>query len=82
MGVNIAPEGFVMTIATIGIDLAKNVFAVHGVDYNSKTVLIKSRVTRAALPRLIAGLPPCVIGMEACSGRTTGRGSFDSRVWP
>lgn len=57
-----------MTIATIGIDLAKNMFAVHGVDHNGKTVLIKSRVTRAALPGLIAGLPPCVIGMEACSG--------------
>lgn len=57
-----------MTITTIGIDLAKNVFAVHGVDQNGKTVLVKSRVTRAALPGLIASLPPCVIGMEACSG--------------
>lgn len=57
-----------MTITTVGIDLAKNVFAVHGVDQNGKTVLIKSRVTRTALPGLIAGLPPCVIGMEACSG--------------
>lgn len=57
-----------MTITTIGIDLAKNVFAVHGVDQNGKTVLVKSRVTRAALPGLIAGLPPCVIGMEACFG--------------
>ncbi|HGW8134372.1 TPA: IS110 family transposase, partial [Escherichia coli] len=56
-----------MTITTIGIDLAKNVFAVHGVDQNGKTVLVKSRVTRAALPGLIASLPPCVIGMEACS---------------
>lgn len=57
-----------MTITTIGIDLAKNVFAVHGVDQNGKTVLVKSRVTRTTLPGLIAGLPPCVIGMEACSG--------------
>lgn len=39
-----------MTITTIGIDLAKNVFAVHGVEQNGKTVLVKSRVTRAALP--------------------------------
>ncbi|MEW3599782.1 IS110 family transposase [Escherichia coli] len=53
-----------MTITTVGIDLAKNVFAVHCVDQNGKTVLVKSRVTRAALPGLIAGLPPCVIGME------------------
>lgn len=57
-----------MTITTVGIDLAKKVFAVHCVDQNSKTVLVKSRVTRAALPGLIAGFPPCVIGMEACSG--------------
>lgn len=45
-----------MTITTVGIDLAKNVFAVHGVDQNGKTVLVKSRVTRAAFPWLIAGL--------------------------
>ncbi|TNT05808.1 hypothetical protein FIC03_27115, partial [Escherichia coli] len=49
---------------TIGIDLAKNVFAIHGVDQNGKTVLVKSRVTRAAFPGVITGLPPCVIGME------------------
>lgn len=57
-----------MTITTVGIDLARNVFAVH---QNGKTVLIKSRVARTALPGLIAGLPPCVIGMEACSGLIT-----------
>ncbi|PCM68784.1 IS110 family transposase, partial [Enterobacter cloacae] len=56
-----------MTITTVGIDLAKNVFAVHGVDQNGRTVLVKPKVSRAALPELIAGLPPCVIGMEACS---------------
>lgn len=57
-----------MTITTVGIDLAKNMFAVHGVDQNGKTVLVKPRVTRAALSELIASLPPCLIGMEACSG--------------
>lgn len=67
-GVNIALEGFVMTITTVGIDLAKNVFAVHGVDQNGKTVLVKPRVSHTALPELIAGLPPCVIGTKACSG--------------
>jgi transposase len=39
-----------MTITTVGIDLAKNVFAVHCVDQNGKTVLVKSKVSRAALP--------------------------------
>lgn len=39
-----------MTITTVGIDLAKNVFAVHGVDQNGRTVLVKPKVSRAALP--------------------------------
>lgn len=57
-----------MPIVTIGIDLAKNVFAVHGVDEVGKALLIKPRVSREQLVTLIAQLPPCVIGMEACSG--------------
>jgi transposase len=57
-----------MTVATVGIDLAKNVFAVHGVDKAGKAVLIKPRVVRDQLTILIAQLPPCLIGMEACSG--------------
>ncbi|CAM3546483.1 transposase (plasmid) [Xenorhabdus nematophila ATCC 19061] len=57
-----------MTIATMGIDLAKNIFAVHGVDHNGKPLLVKPKVSRTALPELIANLPPCLIGMEACSG--------------
>ena len=62
-----------MTITTVGIDLAKNVFAVHCVDQHGKTVLVKPKVSRAALPELIASLPPCVNGMEACPGLTTGQ---------
>ena len=53
---------------TVEIDLAKNVFAVHGVDASGKAVLIRPSVKRAALPELVANLPPCLIGMEACSG--------------
>ena len=41
-----------MTITTVGIDLAKNVFAVHCVDQHGKTVLVKPKVSRAALPEL------------------------------
>lgn len=55
-------------IVTIGIDLAKNVFAVHGVDATGKPVLLRPSVQRAKLLELIAALPPCLIGMEACSG--------------
>ena len=57
-----------MSIMTIGIDLAKSLFAVHGVDEHGKAALIKPKVTREQLPALIALLPPCLIGMEACSG--------------
>ena len=57
-----------MTIITIGIDLAKNIFAVHGVNENGRAELIKPKVSRDQLLPLIANLPPCLIGMEACSG--------------
>lgn len=57
-----------MSIITLGIDLAKQVFAVHGVDERGKAVLIKPRVSRDQLSALIAQIPPCLIGMEACTG--------------
>lgn len=57
-----------MSIVTIGIDLAKNVFAVHGVNAAGKPELVRPDVKRAKLLELIASLPPCLIGMEACSG--------------
>lgn len=57
-----------MTIVTVGIDLAKNVFAVHGVDETGKPALVRPEVPRSKLRELIANLPACLIGMEACSG--------------
>lgn len=57
-----------MPIVTVGIDLAKHVFAVHGVDETGKPVLVRPKVPRDQLVALIAQLPPCVVGMEACSG--------------
>jgi transposase len=57
-----------MTILTVGIDLAKNVFAVHGVNEAGKAELVRPAVLRDKLHELVAALPPCVIGMEACSG--------------
>ncbi len=56
-----------MAIITIGIDLSKNVFAVHDVDETGKTVPVRPIFKRAALLELIAKLPPRLIGMEACS---------------
>ena len=57
-----------MTIITIGMDLAKNIFAVHGVNESGRAELVKPKVSRDQLLPLIANLPPCTIGMEACSG--------------
>src|ERR1700690_312128 len=54
-------------VSTVGIDLAKNVFSVHGVDARG-TVVVRRAVSRAKLTELVAQLPPCLIGMEACSG--------------
>lgn len=56
-----------MDIKTLGIDIAKNIFEIHGVDKNGKTVL-KKRISRDRLPEVIAQLPPCLIGIEACGG--------------
>ena len=57
-----------MPIITIGIDLAKHIFAVHGVNENGRAELVKPKISRDQLLPLIANLPPCTIGMEACSG--------------
>jgi transposase len=62
------PEGEVVAIIAIGIDLAKNVFAVHGVDASGKAVLVRPAVRRDARLEFVAMLPPCLIGIEACSG--------------
>nr|WP_278249367.1 IS110 family transposase [Hylemonella gracilis] len=57
-----------MTIVYVGIDLAKSVFALHGVDEGGKPALVRPSVARAKLLDLVAALPPCTIGMGACSG--------------
>ena len=57
-----------MSIVAVGVDLAKNVFAVHGIDETGKVVLLKPKVKRADLLPLLRSSPACLIGMEACSG--------------
>lgn len=56
-----------MSISTIGVDLAKTSFSIHGVDTHGKPGLHRS-VTRSKLLDTMAKLPPSLIGMEACSG--------------
>jgi transposase len=48
-------------VVRVGIDLAKNVFAVHGVNAGGKPVLIRPAVRREQLLELLAQLPPCLI---------------------
>lgn len=54
-------------VSTLGIDLAKNTFSLHGVDAQG-VVTVRRTVSRGKLAELVARLPPCLIGMEACSG--------------
>lgn len=56
-----------MTIHTVGIDLAKNIFHVHGVDAHGRVVQ-RRVLKRAEVSNYFANLSPCLIGMEACSG--------------
>lgn len=60
-------EGSTMNTTTIGIDLAKNVFQLHGVDALGKTVFTKW-LSRAKLLPFLAKLSPCLIAIEVCSG--------------
>lgn len=55
-----------MQVTTIGLDLAKHVFQVHGVD-ETGTATIRKRLRRAQVLPFFAVLPPCLIGMEACA---------------
>ncbi len=55
-----------MHITTIGIDLAKSVFQIHGVDAEGNVVL-KKKLRRGAVLTFLCDLPPCLIGMEACA---------------
>lgn len=54
-------------ITVLGIDLAKDIFQLHGIDSKENKVLSR-RLTRRKLVNFVANLPPCLIGMEACGG--------------
>lgn len=60
-------EGPDMEISVLGIDLAKSVFQLHGVDKGHRATLRK-KVSRAQLPVFVARLSPCLIVMESCIG--------------
>lgn len=54
-----------MNISTIGIDLAKNVFQIHGANERGKK-LLNRQLQRKQMLKFFTRLPPCLIGMEAC----------------
>ncbi len=56
-----------MNVTTIGIDLAKHTFSLHGVDSRGNGVF-KKTLSRVKLLPFLGSLPPCLVGMEACSG--------------
>ncbi len=56
-----------MDIRTLGIDSAKNVFRVHGVDAKGRTAVARQLRRRQLLPFMVQ-LQPCLVGMEACGG--------------
>jgi transposase len=56
-----------MKVTTLGIDLAKSTFRLHGVDVHG-TVVLRRQLTRRQLLQFLARLSPCLVGMEACAG--------------
>jgi transposase len=60
------PEPSMGEVSTIGLDIAKSVFQVHGVD-ESGAVVMRKRVSRSQVLEFFGGLSPCLIGIEACS---------------
>lgn len=64
-----------MNIKTLGIDLSKHVFQLHGVDLIGKPIL-KKKLSREKLPEFMATLSPCEVVMEACGGANFGAREF------
>ena len=53
-------------VTTIGLDLAKSVFQVHGTD-ETGLIVVRKRIRRGQVATWFATLAPCLIGMEACA---------------
>jgi transposase len=55
-----------MQITTIGLDIAKNVFQVHGIDAAEK-VVVRKQLRRGQVMKFFTALPRCLVGLEACA---------------
>ena len=58
-------------VSTIGLDIAKSVFQVHGVG-DAGAVVIRRRISRAKVLEFFGGLSPCLVGIEAVGQRIIG----------
>jgi hypothetical protein len=67
-------------VITIGLDIAKSVFQIHGVDVDG-AVVIRKRVSRAKVLEFFAALPCCLVGIEACPSAHHWKPSA-SGAWP
>ena len=75
-----------MNVTTIGIDLAKSVFRLHGVDARGE-VIFRKKLRRSAVLDFLRDLPPCLVGLEACAtahfwGREIGALGHEVRLIP
>ena len=61
-----------MQVTTIGLDIAKNVFQVHGIDAAEK-VVVRKQLRRRQVLEFFKALPACLVGMEACARLIIGR---------
>ena len=73
-----------MTVKTVGLDLAKDVFQVHGISESGRVIFNKA-IKRAKLLAFFEALAPCMVGMEACGsahhwGRTLRKFGHDVRL--
>jgi transposase len=59
-------EPIMQAITTIGLDIAKSVFQVHGIDADGK-VIIRRQLKRRYVLAFFQRLPPCLVGIEACA---------------
>jgi transposase len=69
------------SITTIGLDIAKSVFQVHGIDGEGR-VVVRRQVKRRYVFTFFEKLPPCLIGIEACASAHHCRGSFRRLATP
>jgi transposase len=74
------------SIVTIGLDIAKSVFQVHGIDWDGQ-VVVQKRLTRRKLLPFFEGLSPCLVAVEACAaahhwGRELRKLGHDVRLMP